>query len=161
MNGFIKTILLLLPLAFSGAVNVETAHAEKVFIWKDYKGVTHYSDRPGPDGMDTDFVISPDGPESVHEPLPDDSLSNSLNESSSDSTSEVPKETSGQPASLPDPFAPETIAFCEKLKGNLNALKAKGRIRLTHEDGREEILDDAGKEQEKQRLMDMMKQYCK
>lgn len=160
MNGLIKTFLLLLPLAFSGAVHVETVHAEKVFIWKDDKGVTHYSDRPGPEGMDTDFVISPDGSESAHEHLPDDSLSDSLNESSSDSTSEVPKETSGQPASLPDPSAPETIAFCNKLKDNLNALRAKGRIRLTHEDGREDILDDAGKEQEKQRLMGMMKQYC-
>ncbi|MET4692788.1 DUF4124 domain-containing protein [Endozoicomonas lisbonensis] len=157
MNGLIKTFLLLLPLAFSGAVNVETVHAEKVFIWKDDKGVTHYSDRPGPDGMDTDFVVSPDGSENMHEHLPDDSLS----EPSSDSTAEVPKETSGQPASLPGPSAPETIAFCNKLKGNLNALQAKGRIRLTHEDGREEILDDAGKEQEKQRLMGMMKQHCK
>ena len=156
MNGPIKTFLLLLPLALSGAVNIEALHAEKVFIWKDEKGVTHYSDRPGPDGMETEFVISSDSSDSTQESLPGDSLS----EQSNESATEVHDDTSRQPASLPGPSAPETIAFCNKLKDNLNALKTKGRIRLSHEDGREEILDDAGKEQEKQRLMGMMKQYC-
>ena len=157
MNGLIKTFLLLLPLALFGAIHVEAIHAEKVFIWKDDKGVTHYSDRPGPNGMETDFVISSDDSDSAQESLPDDSSSESLSESSS---AKAPADNSEQATTLPGPSAPETIAFCNKLKGNLNALKAKGRIRLSHEDGREEILDDAGKEQEKQRLMGMMKQYC-
>ena len=155
MNGPIKTFLLLLPLALSGAVNIEAIHAEKVFIWKDEKGVTHYSDRPGPDGMETEFVISSDSSYSAQESLPGDSSGDSLNDPLNESATEVSEDTF-----VPDPSAPETIAFCNKLKDNLNALKTKGRIRLSHEDGREEILDDAGKEQEKQRLMEMMKQYC-
>ncbi|UYM17828.1 DUF4124 domain-containing protein [Endozoicomonas euniceicola] len=155
MNGPIKTFLLLLPLALSGTVNIEAIHAEKVFIWKDEKGVTHYSDRPGPDGMETEFVISSDSSDSAQESLPDDSSGDSLSEPPNESATEVSEDTS-----VPGPSAPETIAFCNKLKDNLNALKTKGRIRLSHEDGREEILDDAGKEQEKQRLMGMMKQYC-
>ena len=155
MNGPIKTFLLLLPLALSGAVNIEAIHAEKVFIWKDEKGVTHYSDRPGPDGMETEFVISSDSSDNAQESLPGDSSGDSLNDPLNESATEVSEDTF-----VPDPSAPETIAFCNKLKDNLNALKTKGRIRLSHEDGREEILDDAGKEQEKQRLMEMMKQYC-
>ncbi|AMO54808.1 hypothetical protein GZ77_19545 [Endozoicomonas montiporae] len=161
MKRLIKSYLTLLPLAFLAIVLTETVTAEKVFIWKDDRGVTHYSDRPGPDGMETEYILSDEDPENDQISLTDESSAVTEDGSSVDSTTEPLKDSNDQPVSAPDPGAAETLAFCNKLNANLLALEARGRIRLTHDDGREDILDDAGKSKEKQRLKELMNQFCK
>ena len=142
----IKITLLLLPLLFTAAL-----HAEKVFIWKDDKGVTHYSDRPAPNGKGSEVIITADDPEVIET---EDSTEDLSEEASLESSPASENQASTAPS-------PETIAFCKKLQANMNALQAEERVRLTHDDGRVEILDDAGKEREKQRVRNMMKQFCK
>ena len=83
--------------------------------------MTHYSDRPAPNGKDSEVIVSVDDPQ---------------NEENKDSP-EQPSEASPQEqdsAQLPENEAstePDeaTIAFCNKLKGNMDALQADERVR--------------------------------
>lgn len=140
--------LLLLPWLFLGM-----AQAEKVFTWVDEKGVTHYSDRPASGGKNSEMIISVDDP-----------LDEEANRFPEQPSEEPPQEqTPAQPPEGVTSTEPDeaTIAFCNKLKANMDALQAEERVRLTHSDGRVEILDDKGKEREKERLRDLMTQFCK
>ncbi|WP_252178228.1 DUF4124 domain-containing protein [Endozoicomonas sp. 4G] len=117
--------------------------ADKVFKWVDENGTAHYSSKPPLVNVDTEIIMTPD----EHAEQPEDLLPSV----DSEPTSEDPS----QPA--PDP---EILAFCERLSANLKTLNSDDQVRLNKADGSFEILDDEGREKEKERIRQQMKQFC-
>lgn len=117
--------------------------ADKIFKWVDENGTAHYSSRPPLVNVDTEIITTPDEQgEQPEDPLPF-----------------VDSESSPEEPSQPAPD-PEILAFCERLSANLKTLNSDDQVRLNKADGSFEILDDEGREKEKERIRQQMKQFC-
>lgn len=71
-----------------------------------------------------------------------------------------PEEREEPPEPVQQTLNPDVIAYCNKLKDNLKTLSGNERIRMTHDNGREEILEGNDKELEKQRTKALMEEHC-
>ncbi|WP_172806746.1 DUF4124 domain-containing protein [Endozoicomonas arenosclerae] len=122
--------------------------ADRIFKWVDENGTTHYSSRPPLANVDTEVITSLDEPD---EDMSEKPLPSGVPSADSESTSNDP--------SKPDQN-PEVLAYCKKLKDNLETLDSEDQVRLNKTDGSFEILGDEGRERERDRIRQQMKKFC-
>ncbi|WOG28678.1 DUF4124 domain-containing protein [Endozoicomonas sp. 8E] len=137
-----KAIQALVLLLLTACLNLPV-QAEKIFKWVDEKGTAHYSSRPPLVNVDTEIISTVN----EHKEDPGDPPPSV----ESESAPENPSQTSQNP---------EVLAYCNTLSANLETLDSDDQVRLNKADGSFEILDDEGREREKERIRQQMKQFC-
>ncbi|WP_257281777.1 DUF4124 domain-containing protein [Endozoicomonas sp. ISHI1] len=139
-----KAIQALILLLLTACLNLPV-QAEKIFKWVDESGTVHYSSRPPLVNVDTEVISTLDEqekePEEPHPPV----------DSEPESIAENP------PQSV---HPPEVLAYCKTLSANLETLNSDDQVRVNKADGSFEILNEKGREREKERIRQQMKQHC-
>lgn len=126
------TIGLSLVITASSLLVSQVASAEAFYRWTDSKNVTHYSKRK-PVGVEAELINT-----KTFTPVEEE-------------------KTDVAKAAQSD----EDAQICETAKANLEALSAKGIIKLRDEYGNQKELNQEEREAQKQRAKDAIKTYCK
>ena len=146
MLKHIRPALLLIPILIFGV-----AQAEKIHKWIDDSGITHYSDLPPT--VDAEVIMS------VDEPFEADAEKSEETEATERPAEDQSSNT--QESEQPLPPSPEVITYCKQLAANMKVLGGEERVRIQHEDGSFEILEDEGREREKRRIQEQMDRLCR
>ena len=119
--------------------------SDQIYRWTDENGVVHFSHKPTREATDHEKIDKPD-------------ISHS--EQASQEATTDKKETVPEPVLEADNMTPERMAYCDKLRQNLNTMKSSPRIRIKREDGEFEILNDKARQAEQDRLKKLLKESC-
>ncbi|RMH35212.1 MAG: DUF4124 domain-containing protein [Gammaproteobacteria bacterium] len=125
--------------------------ADKMYVWKDKKGVPHYTETPPPPGIPFKVI-----------------------EIQSSAQNPAARRTSQRPTSAPSPEATKTDPTkqqldryrearrhnCEVAKKNLYTLQNVARIKITDASGEVRLLTDEEKQQRIEESKKQIKEFC-
>lgn len=144
------------------------------WAWRDENGRLVFSDRPPPAGVKADNIVRQPGPQSAPQPAATDS---------SDAKSAAKGEAKAGPKTIADremefrkrqqeraeaekkqaeeqAHAARKAQECERARGYLRSLEEGQRIARTDAQGNREVLDDAQRAAEIQRMREVVSRNC-
>ncbi|MFK0570619.1 DUF4124 domain-containing protein [Endozoicomonas sp.] len=147
---FAQVFLFALLLPIAGA-------AEPIYKWKDDHGIVHFSTTPPKNQTNTEVMAKPEVQK----------ISGDASQMTEDEEyrEETVKEQTPEPATAeliiePQQKTAEELAYCNSLKGNIAKLKSSPRIRVKSKDGEYEILDNAARQKEIDRISTLLDSFC-